>query len=134
MDTLDPLHRAVPEIHLTREQARGSRRWWLVCSHPGPLEPQARPHDPDHSVHRVSLGPQGLVVILDLKQQGQISESFFPQRELELLMDPHLVFGRIELRLETGADALLAHALSLVPRHVALGDCRILVSLETYSQ
>ena len=62
-------------------------------------------------------------MILDLKQQGQISEPFFPQRDMEQLNDPYLVFGLIDLRLETGADVLLDPAVSLVPRLVALGDC-----------
>ena len=62
-------------------------------------------------------------MILDLKQQGQISEPSFPQRDMEQLNDPYLVFGLIDLRPETGADVLLDPAVSLVPRLVALGDC-----------
>ena len=42
---------------------------------------------------------------------------------MEQLNDPYLVFGLIDLRLETGADVLLDPAVSLVPRLVALGDC-----------
>ena len=45
-------------------------------------------------------------------------------------MNSHLVFGRIELRLETGAVALLAHALGLLLSRVALGLCRTPAGLE----
>ena len=52
------------------------------------------------------------------------------QCEVEPLVDPHLVFGRIELRLETGVVALLAHALGLLPSGVVLGLCRTPAGLE----
>ena len=49
------------------------------------------------------------------------------------MLNSYLGFGLIELRLETGAVALLAHALGLLPSSVALGLCRIPVGLETDS-